>query len=155
MDWLRGSRLGEAKRLVAQLGDPTKRERATQELIRMDADAAPTLVEALQTKDPHLLALYQQILARIPAAGPLLVKTLTTAHPILRVRVAEVFGMSKDRTAVRPLLEALEGRYFTVRARAALALGSIGAREAIPALLTALKDPEGEVRTAACPRRLV
>lgn len=150
MDWLIGGNTGEAKRLIAQLSDPTKRDRAAQELIRLDADAVPGLVEALQTRDSNLLPLYQQILARIPSATAVLIKTLNSAHPIIRGRVAEVFSISKDRTAVSVLLDALQGEYFTVRSRAALALGRIGDKRAISPLLTTLKDPEDEVRIAAC-----
>ena len=150
MDWFLGSKQGEAKRLLAQLGDVTKRERAAQELIRMGADAVPPLIEALQTKDQNLLLLYQQILARIPSATPSLIKTLDTAHPISRGRVAEVFGINKDRSAVPALLEAIHGEYFTVRSRSALALGKIGDRRAIQPLIGLLKDPEDEVRIAAC-----
>ena len=150
MDWLIGSKQGEAKRLIAQLADVTKRDRAAQDLIRMGAEAVPTLIEALQTKDPDLLPLVQQILARIPSAASTLIKALPTAHPLLRGRVAEVFGLSKDRSAVPILLDVLQGEYFTVRARAALALGKIGDTRAVPPLLQALKDEEAEVRSAAC-----
>jgi len=48
------------------------------------------------------------------------------------------------------LLEALEGEYFTVRAGAAKALGRIGDVKAVQPLLKLLKDPEDEVRIAAC-----
>jgi HEAT repeat protein len=150
MDWFIGSKQGEAKRLIAQLGDVTKRERAAQDLLRIGGEAVPLLIEALQTKDTNLLPLYQQILARIPSATPLLIKTLGTAHPIIRGRVAEVFAISKDRGAAPALLEALQGEYFTVRARAALALGKIGAPKAIKPLLQLLTDREDEVRIAAC-----
>ena len=150
MDWFIGSKQGEAKRLIAQLGDVMKRDRAAQELIRLGADAAPGLIEALQTREGKLLLLYQQILARIPSAAPYLIKTLKTAHPLLRGRVAEVFALSRDRTAVPALLDALHGEYFTVRSRAALALGKIGDPKTIQQLLGALKDDEDEVRIAAC-----
>ncbi len=150
MDWFLGSKQGEARRLVAQLADAAKRERAVQDLIRMGEDAVPVLIEALQTKDPGLLPLVQQILAHIPSATPTLIKALTSAHPLLRGRTAEVFALSKDRRAVPVLLEALQGEFFTVRSRAAAALGRIGERSAIPPLLAALKDPESEVRIAAC-----
>src|SRR5512133_2735125 len=128
MDWFSGSKQGEAKKLVAQLADVTKRERAAQDLIRIGKDAVPSLLEALQTKDkdPILLPYYQWIIASIPSATPFLIETLTTAHPILRARVAEVFAISKDYNAVPALLEVLKGEYFTVRARAAAALGQIG-----------------------------
>ena len=150
MGWFLGSKQGEAKRLIGQLEDVAKRERAAQELIRMGADATPVLLEALQTKDQNLLLLVEQILARIPSATPDLIKTLGTAHPILRGRAAEVFAISKDRHAVPALLEALSGEFFTVRSRAALALGKISDRRAVQPLLGALKDPEDEVRIAAC-----
>ncbi|HMB24580.1 MAG TPA: HEAT repeat domain-containing protein [Anaerolineales bacterium] len=150
MDWLPGSKQNEAKRLIAQLADPTKRERASQDLIRIGENAVPSLLEALQIKDASLLPCYQQILAGIPSATPALVKALATAHPIVRGRVAEVFAISKDSRAVPALLEALQGEYFTVRARAALALGAIGDNRAVDFLLRALKDREDEVRSAAC-----
>src|SRR5512138_2138652 len=150
MSWFMGSKQGEAKRLVAQLADVTKRDRAAQDLLRMGGEAVPVLIEALQTKDLNLLPLYQQVLAHIPSATPLLTKTLNTAHPILRGRAAQVFAISKDRSAVSSLLEALQGEFFTVRSRAALALGKIGDPKAIPPLLRALKDREDEVRGAAC-----
>ena len=150
MDWLIGSKQGEAKKLIAQLADATQRERAAQDLIRMGTHAIPSLIEALQTKDENLLPHYQQILAHIPSATPALAKTLREAHPIIRGRVAEIFGISKDRAAVPILLDALQGEYFTVRSRAALALGKIGDTKAIRPLLSALKDNEDEVRSAAC-----
>jgi HEAT repeat protein len=69
---------------------------------------------------------------------------------VIRGRVAEVFSINKDRTAIPALLDALQGEYFTVRSRAALALGRIGDRKALSPLLDCLKDPEDEVRIAAC-----
>jgi HEAT repeat protein len=150
MNWLIGSKQGESKRLIAQLADVTRRERAAQELMRLGSDAVSPLIEALQTRDENLLPYYQQILARIPSASPSLLKALATAHPVIRGRVAEVFAISKDRNAIPALLEALQGEYFTVRSRAALALGSIGDARATQPLLRTLKDLEDEVRIAAC-----
>ena len=150
MNWFTGGKQGEARRLIPQLSDPLKRDHAAQEILRLGVDAVPPLVEALQTQDLSLLPLYQHILARIPSATPTLTKLITTAHPVIRGRVAEVFSISKDRTAVPVLLGALQGEYFTVRSRAALALGKIGDRSALPLLVDALKDPEDEVRIAAC-----
>jgi HEAT repeat protein len=150
MGWFLGSRQGEAKRLIAQLADVTKRERAAHELIHIGAEAAPPLLESLQTRDPNLLLIYQQVLARIPSATPALTKALSTAHPIIRGRAAEIFAMRRDRSAVPVLVEALNGEYFTVRSRAALALGKIGDVRAIQPLVRLLKDPKDEVRIAAC-----
>jgi HEAT repeat protein len=150
MNWLIGSKQGEAKKRIAQLADATKRERAAQDLIRMDMHAVPSIIEALQTKDENLFPYYQQILAQIPSATPLLIKTLREAHPILRGRVAEIFGISKDHAAIPTLVDALQGEYYTVRSRAALALGKIGDPKTIRPLLIVLKDKEDEVRSAAC-----
>jgi HEAT repeat protein len=152
MDWLTGGKLGEAKRLITQLADANAaiRDQAARDLIGLGADAVPPLLEALQTKDPDLLLIYEQILARIPSASPALTKLLATAHPILRARAADVFSINKDKSAIPALLDALQGEYYTVRARAALALGKIGDHKAVQPLLHALKDPEDDVRIAAC-----
>lgn len=150
MDWLTGGKQGEAKRLISQLSDVTKRERAAQDLLRLGADAVNPLIETLQTKDTDLIPICQQILARIPSATPTLIKLLGSAHPIIRGRIAEIFAINKDRAAVPALLDALDGQYFTVRSRAALALAKIGEPKAKPQLMNLLKDPEDEVRIAAC-----
>ena len=150
MDWLTGGRQGEAKRLIAQLADAAKRDQSARDLIGLGAEAVPPLLDALQTRDLNLLVLYEQILARIPSASPSLIKILGTAHPILRARAADIFAVSKDRSAVPALLDALQGEFYTVRARAALALAKIGEPKALQPLLKLLKDPEDDVRIAAC-----
>jgi HEAT repeat protein len=150
MDWFTGSKQGETKKLIMLLADAGKRDHAAQELIRLGEDAVPSLIEALQTQDLNLLPVYQHLLARSPSASPALIKLLTTAHPLIRGRVAEIFAISKDRNAIPALLEALKGEYYTVRSRAALALGNIGNPSVIPALFPLLKDKDEEVRIAAC-----
>jgi HEAT repeat protein len=150
MDWLSGSKQGQVKKLIAQLADVTKRDQAARELIKMGDDAVPPLIDALQTQDLNLILFYQHILARIPSASPHLIKTLGTAHPIVRGRAAEVFSISKDKSAIPALLEAVKGEFFTVRSRAALALSAIGDARVIPALFPLLKDRDDEVRIAAC-----
>lgn len=152
MNWITGGRFapGEVKKLIAQLADSTKRDHAAKELIKLGADSVPPLIEALQTQDLSLLLCYQQILARIPSASPALTKALVTAHPLVRGRVAEIFGISSDKSAIPVLLDVLKGEYFTVRSRAALALGSISDTRVIPDLMILLKDKEPEVRSAAC-----
>lgn len=150
MDWFTNPKLGEARKLLPLLADASRRDRAAQELIRLSSDSVPVLMEALQTQDLSLLAISQQILARIPSASPELAKALRSAHPLIRGRAAEVFAINRDRNAIPVLLDALRGEYFTVRARAAIALGNIGDPRVIPDLLPLLKDPESEVRIAAC-----
>jgi len=150
MNWLTGGKQAEVKRLISQLADVGERDRAAQELLRLDADAVSPLLEALQTRDLDLLPIYKQILARIPSATPLLIKTLLEAHPIIRAHVADTLGIRKDPKTVPALLDALKGEYYTVRAHAAISLGRIGDTQAIQPLLALLKDREDDVRIAAC-----
>ena len=150
MDWLTGSKQGQAKKLISQLADDNKRDDSARELIQMGADAVPALIEAAQTQDPSLLQIYQHLLARIPSATPIMIKALSSAHPLIRGRVAEVFAINKDKKSVPALLDAIKGEFFTVRSRAALALGEIGDKRVISELLFLLKDNELEVRIAAC-----
>ena len=150
MDWLSGSKQGQAKKLIAQLADVSKRDSAARELIGMGADAVLPLIDALQTQDLNLILTYQHILARIPSASPQLIQTLGSAHPLVRGRAAEVFSINKDKSAIPALLEAVKGEFFTVRSRAALALSAIGDARVIPALFPLLKDQDDEVRIAAC-----
>ncbi len=150
MDWLTGSKEGEAKKLISQLADSTKRDSAAQSLMKLGADAVPALIDALQTQDLSLLPIYQHILARIPSATPALNHVLETAHPLVRARAAATLGFGKDKTAIPVLLEALKSEYFTVRAQAAVALANMGDARVIPSLLPLLKDGDDEVRSAAC-----
>jgi HEAT repeat protein len=150
MNWLTGGRTSEAKRFISQLADLNKRDRAAQELIRLGTDAVLPLIEALQTTDASLPPLYGQILIRIGSpAIPTLTKALTTAHPLVRGRVADILGLTRDDNAVPALIDALRSEFYTVRAKAATALGDIGNPKAIEPLLKVLRDPEGEVRIAA------
>jgi HEAT repeat protein len=150
MDWLSGSRQGEIKKLVSLLGDPSKREEAARELIRRDAACVPLLLDALQTQDASLLAVYQHILAAIPSSVPMLINSLNTGHPILRGRIVEVLGLSRNSAAVPALTDALKSEFFTVRGRAVTALAKIGDPSVLSSLMPFLKDPEAEVRVAAC-----
>jgi len=150
MNWLTGSKHGEARKLANHLKDASKRERAASELLRLGAEAAPALIEALQTTDPNLLPLYQNILAKMGVAiTPTLTHSLLNDHPLIRGRVAEVLAKTMDPKAVPALLQALRGKFYTVRSRSATALGSIGDPQAVEPLADALKDQELEVRIAA------
>ena len=117
----------------------------------MGAEAAPGLSDSLATHDPALRDLISQILVRIgPSAAPPVRKALTTAHPEVRARAAQILGVIKDRSSIPALLDALRGEFYTVRVQAALALGQICDPQTISALTQALKDTEPEVRAAAC-----
>lgn len=150
LNWITGSKSAEARKFVKQMKDPSKRELAAGELLRIGGEAAPVLIEALQTDDQDLLPVYQAVLARLGnAATPALTYSLLNDHPLLRGRAAEVLAQTKDPRAVPALLSALRGEYYTVRGRAARALGAIGDRQAVGPLLEALKDAELEVRVEA------
>jgi HEAT repeat protein len=153
MNWLTGGRFaqGEAKRLISHLSDSTKRERAAQDLIKLGVDAVPTLIEALQARDPNLPPLIRQVIAQMgPVAIPALTQTLRTAHPIIRTQVCEILGQIKDRAAIPPLMEAAQSEFFSVREKSAYALGNIKDPQSIQILITLLDDRETEVRVAAC-----
>jgi HEAT repeat protein len=151
MQWITGGREGEIKRLIAQLSDPTKRERAAQDLIHMGAEAATGLSDSLATRDPALRDLISQILVRIGTpAAPSVHKALLTGHPEVRARAAQILGVLQDKGSISALLDALQGEFYTVRVQAALALGQIRDPQAISTLTQALKDREPEVRAAAC-----
>ena len=153
MNWLTGGRSaqGEAKRLISQLSDSIKRERAAQDLVKLGAEAVPILIEALQTRDPNLPPLIRQVIARVgPVAIPALTQTLRTAHPVIRAQVCEILGQIKDRAAIPPLVEAAHSEFFSVREKSAYALGNIKDPQSIQILTALLDDRETEVRVAAC-----
>ena len=150
MDWLTGGRTGEAKRLISQLTDPYKRDRAAQDLIQIGAEAIPVLIDSLATRDTNLRELAARVLVQIgPPAVPPLCKALAAAHPEVRGQAAAILGNIGDKRSVPFLLEALQGEFYTVRAKAALALGQIRDAQAISALTNALHDREPDVRAAA------
>ncbi len=151
MNWLTGGSQGEAKRLISQLSDSTKRERAAQELVKLGAEAVPTLIEALQARDPNLPPLIRQVIAHMgPATIPALTQTLRTAHPVIRAQVCEILGQTKDRAALPALMEAAQSEFFSVREKSADAFGNIKDSQSIQTLITLLDDRETEVRVAAC-----
>ncbi|MBI3162441.1 MAG: HEAT repeat domain-containing protein [Chloroflexi bacterium] len=150
MNWLTGGAQGEAKRLIAQLSDSTRRDSVARDLIKLGTDAVPSLIDALQTQDLNLLPIYEQILARIPSSSLPLTKALASPNPTIRARVAETLGINEDKSALPMLVNCLKDEYYIVREAAAKALGNIGEPRVIPALLPILKDKDLEVRSAAC-----
>jgi HEAT repeat protein len=153
MQWLSDSftRAGESRKQVQALRDPGKRGQAAQALIQAGGESVPALLEALGSADDGQAQAAAQILVRIGKPAILqLTKSLRADHPIIRARIAAVFGSLRDPTAVPALTEALRAEFRTVRAAAASALGEIQDRAAMPDLTLSLKDAEPEVRSAAC-----
>jgi HEAT repeat protein len=150
MDWLTGGQAGEARRFISHLEDPSKRERAGRELLKMGVVAVPALISTLDGSAPNLGEQASALLIKIGASAvSLLGRSLISDHPVVRGRVAEILGAIGDRESVPMLLDALTGEFYTVRTKAATALGQIRDPAAIPALVSALKDQEPEVRIAA------
>ena len=150
MKWLTGSKISEARKWIRRLGDEAKRERASEEILKLGEESAPALIESLQTKDGDMLQIYKHLLVQLgSAATPALTESLRGDHPAIRARVAEILGEIKDPLTLPVLLEALEGEFYTVRSRAAIALGNIGAKQVVQSIVAALADPEAEVRIAA------
>ena len=83
-------------------------------------------------------------------AAPLVVGILQHPQPHLRRRAAHVLGMLKDPNATEALMSsALGDRDLATACWAADSLGEIGSPEAVQALISTLKRPEGRVRRAA------
>ena len=68
----------------------------------------------------------------------------------LKGLLVDVLGRLKDPSALDYLVKSLKDEFFTVRCRAAKALGELGDRKAIPNLLKVQKeDPSEEVQKEA------
>ncbi len=80
-----------------------------------------------------------------------MLQRLSSPDSRLARNAADVLGQMRAYKSITPLGAALNNPLFNAEARAAMAqaLGSIGDKEGLVALLSALKAPEGEVRAAA------
>ena len=83
--------------------------------------------------------------AFIPAFEEMLAKS---AEP-MRGDILRALGFFHDARAYQPLYDNLHSAQATDRMNAILGLKNLGAKEVIPALLAALKDPEPQVRQVA------
>ncbi len=84
-----------------------------------------------------------------PAWLPTLLEILPTAPPELRLDVLRALGYFRDPRANQVLFEKLHSPMVAERANAILGLKNLESREAIPALLAMLNDPEAQVRQVA------
>ena len=102
MEWLKGKNT-ESKKWIAQLGNPAKRNQATNELLRLGPTAVDSLIEALTAKDANLRTLAEQLIVRMGATAiPRLSQLLDSAHPTTRQLVADILGRdSPPRRAPR------------------------------------------------------
>jgi HEAT repeat protein len=147
MDWILGKK-DDSKKWIAQLKDPAKRTQAAQELVRLGPAAVDGLLEAFS--DDNLRPLAKQLLIQIGAqAIPRLSESLASAHPEVRMHVADILGETRNPASLPALTSAARGEFFTVRARAAAALARIGDPQTLSLLIQLLKDKEKIVRMAA------
>jgi HEAT repeat protein len=87
-------------------------------------------------------------LLRNPSAIPELQKTLTNSNPHVRSATAHALGRLRAASAVSLLIDCVynDSNHF-VRTYSTLALGLIGDKTALPALIYALKKDKGKVRS--------
>ena len=120
------------------------RRRTAQALLRMDREhVRPRLEAALRSGDARLCRECADLLGRLsdPRSAAVLLEALGHADPAIRAHSALSLGLvSRSAGAPRPatvrsLMDALQDPAERVRKAAARALGLIGDRRAIPALL--------------------
>lgn len=120
---------------------------------RGDTALSDRLVAALENHelDEHQRALFLRMLGRTadPRRVELLINTLTSDAPALRVSAAEALGWMGDARAVPTLLISLEHEDDSIRETSAEALGRIGDAQAFDAVVVALGDENEWVRRAS------
>jgi len=121
----------------------------------------------MQRRFPWLVLVLSALLAVFPAAAPsaargqeldddeyaAAIRQLAEGAPEARASAADLLGSRamRRRDAVVPLLRRTlrDDRDWRVRASSGRALGRLGARDAVPDLVRALRDPVVEVRVVA------
>jgi putative membrane-bound dehydrogenase-like protein len=140
IDW---ARLGP-RRLVRRLHDRRfpVRQRAVGELARRGDDAIPALREALGGRSSRARLNVVWALARVASPGALdaLRGALDDRDSNVRLAAATAFGLHRDPNACDRLKAMLAADAPALRREAATALGRIGRRDAVPALLQALRS---------------
>ena len=143
-------------RVRRAFADPQTRDTAIEALGNIASyDATELLLEALQDKDKRSSdAAFQALVEREDERiAPALVTMLTQGPAQTKKQAARLLGSRKDALALRALSELCgTAKARDLRMTAAFALGKIGKRQAIPALLERLFDPDEHiiVSTAAC-----
>ena len=108
------------------------------------------LVELLARPDGQVAEqAYPAVVAAGEPAIPVLLENVGTPDRQQREYVIAALGTLKAKPAVAPIGRVLTDRALERRYVAAWALGEIGAPEGVPFLLTALDDPNSEVRRYA------
>jgi putative membrane-bound dehydrogenase-like protein len=116
------------------------RERAIQ---RWAAGRAAGLAEALAHGEPleQLNAVWAAARIEGAEARELTRRALARSEPRLRQAGAYACGLHRDASAVAELTKLLKDEVIPIRREAATALGRIGKKEAVPALLDVMRGP--------------
>ena len=138
--------------------EPLLRDRSTDvryaavnALVRIDSTrAAEALVRSMAVRPPIDLAELKGVIAGMGArAMPPLREAFYNRDYQARHHVLEIIGMIGGGEAVDLLMVALDDTYLEVRTTAAIQLGRLGARRAVPSLVRRLRmEIRADVRTA-------
>jgi putative membrane-bound dehydrogenase-like protein len=133
--------------LAALLDDPRPavRRRAVQALADRGTEALPALLQALQatrTPEARTNAVWAATRIDSPDARALVRRALTDPDETVRQAASHSASVWRDHEALTPLLGLLQGASLANRRVAAEALGRIGDKSAVPALLEAVGAPE-------------
>lgn len=115
-------------------------------------EATPALVEALRSGDPELCRRAIQALGELrdPRGAEVLIPYLERGSDRGPLASAALHALVRiGQPGVSTLIHALDMQSARVREYACCALGLIRSREAVPALIARLKDPEVSVRRRA------
>jgi HEAT repeat protein len=122
-------------------------------LTSLGKPAVEPLIAELEDDDPLVRRQAAQGLGEIkdPRAVEPLIDLLNDGDSLVRRHAAKALGRIKDVRAVSPLIEVLNAKDEQphVRMAAAEALGWIGERDAVEALVSGLKDPHWIVQSRA------
>jgi HEAT repeat protein len=142
----------------AALREALRAERRGQRPEWLRPEAVPALVQILMHEDPPVRELLVQLLAEIPgpeATTALAQRAVFDLGPAVRERAVEALK-GRPAAAYRPvLLKALRYPWAPPADHAAEALVALGDREAVPALVTLLKEPAPAGPQALPNKRLV
>jgi putative membrane-bound dehydrogenase-like protein len=135
-----------AARLADLLGDarPAVRRRAMQTLAERGIVAVPALMKMLEKGQPveaRRNAVWTATRLDDPAARALVRRALADPEETVRQVALHSISLWRDQRALPELLLLLRGRCAQNRRGAAEALGRIGDKSAVPALLGALSEP--------------
>ena len=108
-------------------------------------DATDMLLEAFVDKDKHFAGQAMRVLEKRedPRIAPALVSLIGEGRAATKLMAVKLLGYRREDYATETLLDVMRnGKSREIRKAAALALGKIGNRAAVPHLLERLADPD-------------